>query len=200
MAVRTPFHYQVSAYDCVPVSFINALAYLFERDDIPPLVIQRIYLHTLDTVTTRGQLGYGTTGLAVALLGNWLGKYREGSFALNTQYLERDSVSVNGRSLLVDCLERGGTALVRLHSGKGLWHYVLALGIDDEWFYGFDPCRRRQRKLVSGEVEYIPEAREQQPNLRIRRKWLDTRSNRKRFALGTSRERECLLIERTPSD
>ena len=35
MALQTPFSYQVSAFDCVPISFINALAYLFDRDDIP---------------------------------------------------------------------------------------------------------------------------------------------------------------------
>lgn len=196
MAVPTPFSYQVSAYDCVPISFINALAYLFDRDDIPPLVIQKIYLYCLDTVTNQGELGHGTTGLAVALLGNWLQKYREGSFALTTTYLERDRFSIAGKSPLSECLERKGTALVRLHTGKNLWHYVLALSMDDEWFYAFDPCRRKQRNIVKGEVEYLPEARVQQPNIRIRRQWLDTLSNRKRFSLGTLRERECLLIER----
>ncbi|MCL6269406.1 hypothetical protein M3P05_05530 [Sansalvadorimonas sp. 2012CJ34-2] len=196
MAARTPFSYQVSAYDCVPISFINALAYLFERDDIPPLVIQKIYLYCLDTVTAQGELGHGTTGLAVALLGNWLQKYREGSFALSTTYLDREKVNCTGRSQLEECLNRKGTALVRLHTGKKLWHYVLALSMDDEWFYAFDPCRRKKKSIVKGAVEYLLDAREQQPNLRIRRQWLDTLSNRKRFALGTLRERECLLIER----
>ncbi|MTI14559.1 hypothetical protein [Sansalvadorimonas verongulae] len=196
MAVHTPFSYQVSAYDCVPISFINALAYLFDRDDIPPLVIQKIYLYCLDTVTNQGELGHGTTGLAVALLGNWLQKYRDDAFSLTTSYLERDHFSVIDKSPLSDCLSRKGTALVRLHTGKNLWHYVLALSMDGEWFYCFDPCRRKQRSIVTGQVEYLPDAKEQQPNLRIRRQWLDTLSNRKRFCLGTLRERECLLIER----
>ncbi len=196
MALPTPFSYQVSAYDCVPISFINALAYLYDRDDIPPLVIQKIYLYCLDTVTSQGELGHGTTGLAVALLGNWLQKYREGSFALSTCYLDKDRFSVSSKGALSDCLAREGTALVRLHSGKGLWHYVLALSMDDEWFYAFDPCRRKGRSLVKGQVEHLSDARGQQANIRIRRQWLDTLSNRKRFSLGTLRERECLLIER----
>ncbi|CAM3735706.1 hypothetical protein [Parendozoicomonas haliclonae] len=196
--LKTPFSYQVSAYDCVPISFINALAYLFERDDIPPLVIQKIYLYCLDTVTSQGNLGHGTTGLAIALLGNWLQKYQEGSFDVSTAYLDKDNFSIAAKGPLLDCLERGGTALIRLHTDKKLWHYVLALKMDEDWFYAFDPCRRGRKSIVKGQVEYITSAREQEPNLRIRREWMDTQSNRKRFCLGTLRERECLLIERRP--
>ncbi len=194
--LKTPFGYQVSAYDCVPISFINALAYLFERDDIPPLVIQKIYLYCLDTVTAQGNLGHGTTGLAIALLGNWLQKFREGDFALTTRYLEGDRFSVAEASPLSKCLENNGTALVRVHTNNGLWHYVLAISMDDDWFYVFDPCRRSEEVLVAGEVEFLPNAKEQQPNLRIKRQWVDTLSNNKRFCLGTLKERECLLIER----
>ncbi len=197
--IKTPFSYQVSAYDCVPISFINALAYLFERDDIPPLVIQKIYLYCLDTVTSKGNLGHGTTGLAIALLGNWLQKYREGNFVLSATYLESDGFSVVEPSPLSACLEQKGTALVRLYSGRKLWHYVLALKMDDEWFYAFDPCRRGRRTIVKGQVEYLPDAREQEPNLRIKRQWLDTLSDKKRFCLGTLKQRECLLLRRLPA-
>lgn len=201
-SLKTPFAYQVSSYDCVPISFINALAYLFDRDDIPPLVIQKIYLYCLDTVTSKGDLGHGTTGLAIALLGNWLQKYREGNFSLTTAYLERDNFSIAQASALSECLERKGTALVRLHTGGKHWHYVLALKLDDEWFYAFDPCRRPARNIVRGQVEYLSTSHgqasgEQAPNLRIKREWIDTLSSSKRFCLGALHERECLLIERS---
>ena len=68
--------------------------------------------------------------------------------------------------------------------------------MDEEWFYCFDPNRRKQCSIVRGQVEGLLDAKAQQPNLRIRRQWLDTCSNRKRFCLGTLKERECLLIER----
>ena len=42
-----PLHYQVSEYDCVPTAFINAISYLFERNEIPPMVIRHIYLYSL---------------------------------------------------------------------------------------------------------------------------------------------------------
>lgn len=35
-AMKNPLHYQLSEYDCGPTSMMNALAYLFEREEIPP--------------------------------------------------------------------------------------------------------------------------------------------------------------------
>ena len=34
--MKNPLHYQLSEYDCGPTSMMNALAYLFEREEIPP--------------------------------------------------------------------------------------------------------------------------------------------------------------------
>jgi len=55
--MKGPLHYQTSEYDCVPVTFLNALAYLFPREAIPPPVIRHIFLYSLDTVGRHGKLG-----------------------------------------------------------------------------------------------------------------------------------------------
>ena len=34
--MKNPLRYQLSEYDCGPTSMLNALAFLFEREDIPP--------------------------------------------------------------------------------------------------------------------------------------------------------------------
>lgn len=34
--MKNPLHYQLSEYDCGPTSMMNAIAYLFEREEIPP--------------------------------------------------------------------------------------------------------------------------------------------------------------------
>ena len=36
--MKNPLHYQISEYDCGPTSMLNAIIYLFDRDEIPPEV------------------------------------------------------------------------------------------------------------------------------------------------------------------
>ena len=42
--MKNPLHYQLSEYDCGPTSMMNALAYLFEREEIPPEAIRNMML------------------------------------------------------------------------------------------------------------------------------------------------------------
>ena len=40
--MKSPLRYQISDYDCGPTSMLNAVSFLFEREQIPPeLVLQR---------------------------------------------------------------------------------------------------------------------------------------------------------------
>ena len=42
--MKNPLHYQLSEYDCGPTSMMNAIAYLFEREEIPPEAIRNTML------------------------------------------------------------------------------------------------------------------------------------------------------------
>ena len=53
--------YQNSEYDCGPTSFINALAYLYEREEVPIELIKAIYEYTLDVKNSEGIVGKGGT-------------------------------------------------------------------------------------------------------------------------------------------
>ena len=46
--MKNPLHYQFSDYDCGPTSVLNAVAYLFEREDIPPEILRNVMLYCLD--------------------------------------------------------------------------------------------------------------------------------------------------------
>lgn len=46
--MKNPLHYQISEYDCGPTSMLNAIIYLFDRDEIPPEVIRNTMLYCLD--------------------------------------------------------------------------------------------------------------------------------------------------------
>lgn len=46
--MKTPLHYQISECDCGPTSMLNAISYLFDREDIPPEIIRNVMLYCLD--------------------------------------------------------------------------------------------------------------------------------------------------------
>ena len=46
--MKNPLRYQISEYDCGPTSLLNAISFLFEREEIPPEVIRNIMLYCLD--------------------------------------------------------------------------------------------------------------------------------------------------------
>lgn len=42
--MNNPLRYQMTEYDCGPTSMLNAVSYLFPRDEIPPEIIRSIML------------------------------------------------------------------------------------------------------------------------------------------------------------
>ena len=55
--MKNPLRYQLSEYDCGPTSMLNALAFLFEREDIPPEAVRNIMLYCLDCYGSDGVSG-----------------------------------------------------------------------------------------------------------------------------------------------
>lgn len=209
--MKTPFRHQVTEWDCVPTTFVNALCYLFERDKIPPLVIQRIHMYCLDLVESRGRIGNGTSGSAVNLLGNWLDAYVDSRkirkskdsksmvprFQVSAEYLEGKSVHLRQGNKIAACFNRRGVALLSVTHGKGSRHYILALGIEDGWVHCFDPYPMQNRNRHLRNFEYIQPDGLHAPNLRIRVDWLEARPNKQqKFRFGLQDERECLLLKR----
>ena len=53
--MKNPLQYQISEYDCGPTSLLNALSYLFDREEIAPEVIRNILLYCLDCYSADGR-------------------------------------------------------------------------------------------------------------------------------------------------
>ena len=71
--MKIPLRYQVSEYDCGPTSLLNALNYLFQREEISPELIRNIMLYSLDCYGSGGAPGKrGTSRMAMMFLSNWL--------------------------------------------------------------------------------------------------------------------------------
>lgn len=137
--MKNPLRYQISEYDCGPTSMLNAVSYLFEREEIPPEVIRNIMLYCLDCYNAEGVPGKcGTSTAAMMFLSNWLcGFGKIGRLDISSRYLSGKSVWMGQDSLIYDALRRGGAAVVRLY--YEVEHYVLLTGIQDGCLLMFDP-------------------------------------------------------------
>lgn len=197
--MKTPFRWQASEYDCVPTTFVNALSFLFDREEIPPVVVQRVYLYCLDSISARREFGHGTSGFATALLANWLGEFRHKTFKVDAEVLDGATVGFGGGSKISECLNGGGVALLSVtHFGKH-WHYILGMRVEDRWLYAFDPYPKSVRANKAGCFEFLPGSTGlHEPNLRIHYDWIDTSSDKSPFRLGVKSRRDCVLLRRQP--
>jgi hypothetical protein len=194
--MKIPFRFQVSEYDCVPTTALNALSYLYKREEIPPLAIQRIFMYCLDSVSSRQNIGHGTSGYAVRLLANWLEEFRYKKFHTKATYLTGEEVHLSKGNRIARTLNAGGAALLRIKTNGNSWHYILGLRIDESWLYAFDPYPKTTRSNRPGHYEFLKQEHGQSPNIRIHRSWIDTLSNKYSYRFGNTKEREALLLER----
>ena len=71
--MKTPLHDQISEYDCGPTSMLNAMSFLFSREELPPEILRNTMLYCLDCYGKEGHPGKsGTSCMAMMFLSNWL--------------------------------------------------------------------------------------------------------------------------------
>ncbi len=92
--MKQPLRYQITEYDCGPTSLLNAVSFLFEREDIPPELVRNIMLYSLDTYGADGFSGKsGTSHTAMLFLSHWLeGFGKAGRLPIRSEYLTASSV------------------------------------------------------------------------------------------------------------
>lgn len=194
--MNVPLHYQVSEYDCVPTAFINAMVFLFERKEVPPMVIRHIYLYSLDTVGRNSRFGVkGTSRYAVRLLGNWLDSYKQKQFSVTTRFLQNDEVHLHKGGRIESCLQEGGVVLCNVLLSCREEHYLMVLSVDADWVYCFDSYRRFSLRGMRDRAVILKDGDCRSANLKINRNWINQQASR-RFSLGPLLMRECLLIWR----
>lgn len=200
--MKTPMRVQVSEYDCVPTSFVNALAYLFKRQEIPPVVLQRVYMLSLDCMFHTNEQGHGTSALAIEFIANWLTEFRSDKFKhfrVKAEYVAGDKLNLSQGNKLVTCLNSGGVGVLSVKHFGNYWHEILALSSKDRWLYAFDPYPKSpnlQKSNKSGCYEFLVPEGPHKPNLRIHYDWLDVLSDRHPFRLGLCIQRGGVLISR----
>lgn len=203
--MKVPFRLQTTEYDCVPATLVNALSYLFDREQIPPSVIQRIYLHSLDRETLWGEACRGTSGHAVEMLGALLGNYREKRykhFAVTAEFITGRDVHLKKDSKVLQYLDSGGVALLRVWLEQKDWHYILAFRHEEGKMLCFDSYRPSKKADGNDSVTILDTVGHQEHNLAIPFTCLDQEikaptvfeASKHKWALGPKNERECLLL------
>jgi len=140
--MKNPLLYQRSEYDCGPTAMLNAISYLFDREEIPPELIRNIMLYCLDCYGADSVSGKsGTSCTAMMFLSNWLNGFgKVGRLPVSSQYLTGRDVYIDAQSFICDGLRRGGAVVVRLFFDE--WHYVLLTGWENDQVFLFDPYYR----------------------------------------------------------
>ena len=135
--MKVPLRYQNTEYDCGTTSFVNALAYLYDREDIPIELLKTIYKFTLDVEGKDGIEGTGGTSRKHAEL---LAKYFI-EYANKNDKFDINCIILNGKDVTLEkmkkALEDNGVIIARCWQDTE--HYVLITKIDDNFVYIFDP-------------------------------------------------------------
>lgn len=189
--MKNPLSYQSTEYDCGPTSMLNAINFLFNRNEISPDVIKSIMLYCLDSYNKKGEAyKSGTTGMAMMFLANWLNQFgKVKKWPIYCEMVNGEEVHISQSSKIAECLGQGGAAVARVM--LGCWHYVLLTGIDNQYVYMFDPYYRVKPFSAEG-IEMI----KNEPlkmNRKIRHEILNS-EGKGYYALGKLAERECMIL------
>lgn len=195
--MQNPLSYQTSEYDCGPTAVLNAIRYLFRREDIPPAIIKAINHYTLDGVNENGETGKtGTSAMAMQFLSHWFNQYgKQMNFPIRSDFYSGEDVWLEPGCRLYDCLAKGGAAVLRLWYGCG--HYVTITGMEEGYLLMFDPYYRVEEFTVDG-IEAVTD----QP-CRYNRKVSMERMmqcKKRAYALHKLEKRELMLIYNTSED
>lgn len=196
--MKNVLNYQSSEYDCGPTTLINAIRYLFERDEIAPELLKAISLYTLDSYNAQGESGKsGTSKMAMQFLASWMNQYgRSKNFPIEARFLEAEQVYIAPSSAIVGCLQQKGVVVVRVWLG-GDEHYVLLtqskgdeIGLFDPYFWDYT-----QEELENLEKQGITVIRNEPMKLnRVVHADLMNRKEVVNYGMGDLDMREAMLL------
>ncbi len=189
--MKNPLSYQLTEYDCGPTTMLNAMNFLFEREEIPPDVIKFIMLYCLDAYNEAGEAcKSGTTCMAMRFLASWLNHYGEvKKWPIHCEVIDGEDVHLSQNSKIAHCLQLGGVVVARVM--LECWHYVLFTGMDNKQVFLFDPYYREIPFSEEG-IKIIYDAPKRM-NRKVTYEILNSEGTGD-YAMGKTDIRECVLI------
>ena len=142
--MKVPLRYQNTEYDCGTTSFVNALAYLYDREDVPVELLKAIYKFTLDVEDKNGIEGKGGTSRKHAqLLAKYFVEYANNN---KCKILYGENVTLEK---MKNSLNDNGVIIARCWQDTE--HYILITKIDENFAYLFDPYYLKEDYYVDDE-------------------------------------------------
>ncbi len=193
--MKNILNYQTSEYDCGPTTLINAIRYLYEREEILPEIIKTITLYTLDLYDSNGEFGKrGTSRMAMMFLSNWLNEFgRTKNYPVYTELVIDEQVWVRQNSKITECLQQGGAVVICVWLGPTK-HYVLLTDVEEEYLCLFDPYDWEEP--VDGETVVCVEGFPKKMNRKVKRDIMNGEDDGF-YALGEVQGREAMLLYNT---
>ena len=184
--------YQNTEYDCGPTSFVNALSYLYHREEIPIELIKAIYKYTLDVKNKEGITGKGGTSRKnTKKLAEYFNKYSENNnFNIIAKQLSKKEVTLEE---IQNSIKRGGVIVARCF--QDVEHYVLITNIDDTNSYIFDPYYDEEEEYASDNMVTLILDKPYLYNRIVPIKRLFSEKN-ENFSLMKKNKRSIILIEK----
>jgi hypothetical protein len=136
--MKTPLRYQATEFDCGSASIINAIIYLYAREEIPPSLFYNIIKYTLDEFDSDGnECQGGTSPASVIFLAHWINSFaRIKNFGINCEILTGNDACLDNPKVS-ETLNNGGVLIPRVWLSDE--HYVLVVKIENDIAYLFDP-------------------------------------------------------------
>ena len=137
--MKNLLNYQTSEYDCGPVSLLNGIRYLFDREEIYPDLIKFTMNYCLDSYNEAGEIcKCGTSTAAMNFIASWLNHFAcVKKFPLHAHFLSGEEVVLKPGHTILTALQAGAVVLLRVI--LDVPHYVLLTGIDGDRILLFDP-------------------------------------------------------------
>lgn len=189
--MKTPLRFQVTEYDCGTVSLYNAISYLFDREEIPALLLKTIHKYTLDCYDENGNPGQGGTSKeAVEKIAAFMTKFtNENNFGIKCKKLNGLEVTIDK---IIDCVKQKGCILIRCNLEGG--HYVIITNVIKDKVYIFDPYYLDKNKYKDKEVKIVlNKPFTHNRVVSVKRLFSETTKD---FAFGDKNKRECVLMNR----
>ncbi len=195
--MKNMLNYQASEYDCGPTTLLNAIKYLFEREEILPELIKTISLYTLDTYDNNGETGKsGTSYMAMMFLSNWFNHFGSiKKFPILTEFLMDDQVGLGQNSKIIGCLQQGGAVILCVWLGDTR-HYILLTDIEGDYICLFDPYDWDGSLIGDGIIKVTDEPKKM--NRKVLRSILE-QEGEGMYTLGARKGREAMLLYNTNS-
>lgn len=191
--IKVPLRFQNTEYDCGTTSFVNALAYLYDGEDIPVELLKAIYRYTLDVENEEGIKGKGETSREHA---EKLSKYFQ-NYA-NNKTFDLKCTTLKGKDVdilkIKQVTDHGGVAVARCFL-LGDEYYVLITKVDEYFACIFDPYYLEEEAFVKdSEISIVLNQCFTHNRLVTLPRLMST--ERKNFSLLNLNDRQVILLEK----